>query len=149
MLIVYIIFILLLLILFIQDWESRSVHWLLFPTILLCTIFVNVQAIQEYNINVVFNLLIILIQICVIVIYLKFNNYPWRKLTTDYFPLGDILFLLILAFSFSTQDFLIFNICTIIICLLVAKILDLKTIPFAGIQALMLALFLMFKAIIK
>ncbi len=148
MIFVYIISIILLFILFAQDWKTRSVQWYLFPCILLCTIFINVYAIQNYISVVVFNLVIIIIQLSIILLYLKYKNYPWRKLTTIYFALGDILFLSILAFSFSTQTFLVFNICTIIMSLIIAHVFNLRTIPFAGIQSIFLAFLLMYKLIV-
>lgn len=149
MLIVYVIFIFLLSILFVQDWKSRSVHLYLFPCILTCAIYVNTNLIANYKFVVLINLVIVLIQLSTIILYLIIKKYPWRKLTTNYFALGDILFLLILSFCLTTELFLIFNICSILISLFIARAMKLKTIPFAGIQALMLALILMFNVIIK
>lgn len=145
----YIISISLLIKLFIEDWKNRSVQWYLFPFILVCTYFINSRVLENYWEVVIFNLVIVSIQLCTIILYLKIKNYDWRSLTSKYFALGDILFLLILSFSFSSEFFLIFNICSIVFSLIIARILKLKTIPFAGIQSLMFALVLGFNLIIS
>jgi hypothetical protein len=145
----YIISIYLLLRLFFEDWRTRSVNWYLFPSILVCSYFINSKVIENYLPNVITNLAIVLIQLITIVLYLKFKKYDWRNLTSNYFALGDILFLLVLSFSFETELFLMFNICSILLSIIIARIWKLKTIPFAGIQSLLLAFVLAFNLFIR
>lgn len=144
MLAVYIICIYLLLKLFLEDWRTRAVHWYLFPSILVCTLLINASTMEDYGYTIIANVSIVAIQIASILLYLKLRRYDWRLLTANYLALGDILFLLVLSFSLETEAFLIFNICSIVISLLVGLVWKLKTIPFAGIQSLMLALLWVF-----
>ncbi len=146
MLALSIVFILTLIYLSYQDFKSRSVYWIVFPILFALSFYLNFQ---YYLIEVyLLNLLVIALQIFTILIYLKIRGLKPAELFSKYFGLGDLLFLLVLCISFTLEHFLLFNICTLMFAIVVSYLMKLKTIPFAGIQAAFLSIYIIFNNII-
>ena len=122
MFIIKIITLILLILIFLQDWKDRSVYWLLFPllTVLLTgERFQNPTVLAELMYSVLINVSFIAIQLVILTFYFSIKNKKWINLTIGLLGLGDILFLLSIAFYLSVLNFLFFYIISLIGVLLI------------------------------
>lgn len=138
MILIKFLFISLLIYLIYYDWKSRSVYWVVFPVLFGLNICINFS--DNLMERWLLNSAIILLQLCSILLYLKMKNYAFKDLFDKYFGLGDLLFLFVLSLSFNIEQYLVFNICTLLVSLVLAKLLKFGTVPFAGIQAIFLTI---------
>ena len=140
-----------LLLLVIQDFKSRFVYWLVFPALVLEFIlwhYLQQQSLKEIWQSILFNVLFLLLQLLLITIYFSLKSKRLINITSELLGLGDILFLLSMAFYFSVLNFMAFYLISLIESLITWLLwLTLtkhknKHIPLAGIQALFLIIFL-------
>ena len=151
MLLTKIAILILLVIVFVQDMRSRSVYWVLFPCLVFLFVLIKLlehrpfaDALQPTLINLAF----LAVQFLVLSVYFSIKNARWVNITAGMVGLGDILFLVAVAFYVSFLNFLLFYVFSLVGVLLVWLIwqglssLKGKHIPLAGLQALFLGLFL-------
>jgi hypothetical protein len=143
---------LILLIIFIQDWVSRAVNWILFP--LLGALLMGMSWARHVDVAMAcqamaFNSLYLLVQLLFITAWFSIKEKRLINITQRLLGWGDILFFIGIAFYLSSLNFLFFQIASLVIVLTVwtaALTLLKKTsihIPLAGFQALLFAFFLM------
>ena len=151
MLLIKILILIILLAIFIQDIISRYVYWILFPPLALSFILMHVlqhEPFKELWIVVLINLVFLAIQLGIVTLYFSFKKRHWVNITSQMIGWGDILFLLCISFYFSNLNFLLFYLTSLILSLFFWLIWQsfLKTknkqIPLAGLQSLLLTLFL-------
>jgi hypothetical protein len=88
-------------------------------------------------------------QLAILTVYFSIRNKRWTNITAGLLGLGDILFILSIAFYLSTLNFLFFYIISLIAVLLIWLIWQRlsakknKYIPLAGLQSLVAILFLL------
>jgi hypothetical protein len=143
--------ILILLLIFFQDWKSRAVYWFLFPALIFLLMgirFLQPFVLTEIGHSTLMNIGFIVVQLCTLTLYFSFRNKKWINITAQLLGLGDILFLLSIACYLSVLNFLFFYTASLIIVLLVwlswnwsSKEKN-KFIPLAGFQSLIFILFL-------
>jgi hypothetical protein len=140
---------LVLLLIFIQDIKYRFVYWILFPILTLLFIadtIIHHGALLHVGIQLGFNVAFLLLQLLILSAYFSFKQRKWINLTQTLLGWGDILFLVSLAFYFSFLNFLIFYIGSLTIVLIIwtisQSVSENKKIPLAGLQAMILILFL-------
>ncbi len=146
-----ILILILLLAIFIQDILNRSVYWLLFPALALSFVVIHVLqnwSFREITLGLLINLVFFGVQLGIVTIYFSFKKKHWVNITSQMIGWGDILFLLCITIYFSVLNFLFFYLGSLILSLSIwliwkslFKIKD-KQIPLAGLQALLLAVFL-------
>jgi len=130
-----------LMLIFLQDILSRSVHWFLFPVLAVLFIITNLLQHRFFTDMwqpVVLNCALLLFQVLLLSLYFSVKN-----ITTGLLGWGDILFLFSIAFYLSVLNFLFFYITSLTVILLVWALWQLaskaknKQIPLAGFQALL------------
>jgi len=140
-----------LLLIFLQDTRDRSVYWFLFPLLAVTLIGIRLLkhlVLSEFEQSILINIGFIVLQLLILTIYFSIKSKKWINITNQLLGLGDILFLLSIAFYLSVLNFLFFYIVSLVVVLLLwiawqaisAK--KNKFIPLAGFQSLILILFL-------
>lgn len=137
---------------FFQDVKSCSVYWIFFPV--LTGLFLLLHY-TEHNSqswtwgSAGFNIAFFVAQLVLVTIYFSVRNRKWTNITAELLGLGDVLFILSIAFYLSIFNFLFFYIASLIVVLVcwlvwqLASPLKSRHIPLAGLQALLFALFLL------
>ena len=121
-----------------EDFKYRGISWYLFPLALVAIITKSYTYITIDT--TVLNIGFVLMQLLLVTLYFTLKQRKLVNITTNHFGIGDVLFLGIIAISFSTVNFVFFYLLGIVISLLIGLLLiqskstD-KTIPFAGIMA--------------
>lgn len=152
MLIVQVLITLVLLAIFIQDLKSRRVYWFWFPLLIFLFI-VDVHIVYHQTIymqwqSTSINLLFIGVQLLLVTIYFSIKHRQWVNISKELLGWGDILFLVSIAFYLSILNYLLFYISSLVIISVFTfmfRILSFgnnKQIPLAGLQALILIVFL-------
>ncbi len=128
---------------FFQDHKDRNVYWFLYPIIGVLVFALQMQSTAIYPslINTGFNLAFIslLLLVCYLYARLKLKR-PFLK---EVFGLGDLLFFVFIAFSFSIVSFLILFVFSLLFSLLLHFAMKYrqteKTVPLAGYMSLFFA----------
>ncbi|HEX2921899.1 MAG TPA: hypothetical protein VHO50_12120 [Bacteroidales bacterium] len=138
----------LLLMISLQDLKNREIDWFLFPLLLICFI---IQGFLEME-PVLFlktcglNLVFIISQFLFLLFFLRLKGYQIKYVISTLFGIGDILFLIIVAFPFSNMNFLVFYFSGLIFSLAIFLLYKylisprIRLIPLAGLLSLYLAL---------
>jgi hypothetical protein len=134
---------------FVQDLRSRSVHWFLFPLLAITLLLHNLgmQGAADTWPSVLVNIGFLVIQFFLVCAWFTLRNGKWTNITVELLGWGDVLFLLSAALGLSVFSFLLFYILSLtVICIywLLIKALgnSNKQVPLAGLQALLLSIFL-------
>ena len=141
----FLIFLVLLAVIFIQDIKDRQVYIFLFmlTAIVGGMIYYLKSTPYVYLINISVNLLFILLLFFILKIY---SNYKMKKNIFETIGLGDFFFFGVLAVSFPiTSFFVLFSISLIfsyILFIVLKSSLKEKNVPLAGFQALFLIIIL-------
>lgn len=121
----------------IQDFKFRAISWYLFPALALCLLLIN-PSFSLYNCFVNFGFVALVFVLLTGWFSLKSGSLV--NLTQKHLGIGDILFLLCLAFFFSPLNFFFFYLLSLlIVCIgtgfyLLAFKPETFTIPLAGLQ---------------
>jgi hypothetical protein len=135
---------------FIQDIQSRSVYWILFPllSVLLVALRLSIQSLYEAALCVGINLGFLVFQLILLSAYFSLRQGRWVSLTNGWLGWGDLLFLAACASYLSIFSFVAFYICSLIVVLgywtsyrAVSGSREIR-IPLAGMQALLFAILL-------
>lgn len=139
------------LIVFVQDLRSRSVYWLLFPTLVVLFIGIDIirgRPFSEIWPPVTVNLVFVILQLLVITTWFSLKEKRWVNVPAQLLGWGDILFQISIACYLSFVNFLVFHIVSLMIALIIWLIWQLldkkksKYIPLAGLQAMCFGLFM-------
>jgi hypothetical protein len=133
-----------LLILAIQDFRLRAVHWILFPLLLMLFIADSLRQVdvKDYISGTAINLLLVSTQGVILFVYYSVQGIKLNQILTTILGLGDILFILLMAFAFSWTSFILFYIAGLVFALFIWIIRILITrnsqglIPLAGLLAI-------------
>ena len=124
---------------FYQDCKERKVYWFLYPLVAAFSFVlqINEAGLTTAFINTVFNLTFVF---CLLVISLIYAQYRLKEPFLEVFGLGDVLFFIFIAFSFSTLSFFLLFILSLLYSLLLHFAFKNKhsseTVPLAGYMAL-------------
>jgi len=136
---------------FVQDIIGRSVYWIWFPV--LTAMLIALRLLQHGHITelwqpVLINLLFLGLQLLIVSVWFSLKSGQWVNITLKFIGWGDLLFLATIAFYLSVLNFLFFYIGSLIVVLILWIGIRFfissedKHIPLAGLQALLLAMFL-------
>jgi hypothetical protein len=136
----------LLAILFYEDQKYRAVSWIIFPFLAIVFIVYSIitAGLTDMLYNSFFNLSFLFIQLLLISLYFSIKEKRIVIITRNYLGLGDILFLLCLAFFFSPLNFIAFyfgSLFIIVIGVLLYTLLKRSykpQLPLAGLQSVIL-----------
>ncbi|MFE3872478.1 hypothetical protein ACFX5F_14725 [Flavobacterium sp. ZS1P70] len=128
------------LIIFIQDCKDRKVYWFLYPIVGVLVFVLQMEVVPIYYlaVNAGFNLLFVfvLLFVCYLYAVLKLK----KPLLKEVFGLGDVLFFIFMAFSFSIISFFVLFVFALVFSLLLHSVLQhkqiVKTVPLAGYMSL-------------
>lgn len=128
---------------FFQDYKDRRVYWFLYPIIGILVLILQIQIIpiDIALINSGFNLLFVcfLLVFCYLYARIKLK----KSLLQSVLGLGDILFFIAIAFSFSIVSFFVLFVFSLIFSLILHFALQHKqtekTVPLAGYMSLFFA----------
>ncbi len=141
-----------LLLIFLQDLKARVVYWFLFLLLAVTLMVIRFQhpvILPELEQSAMINIGFILVQLIILTLYFSLKSKQWVNISNGLLGLGDILFLLGIAFYLSVLNFLFFYISSLIGVLLLWLIWQAvsakknKYIPLAGLQSLIFILFLL------
>lgn len=129
-----------------QDFKERAVSVWLFPVLGSLFLVKNLSEIlySQYILNVFINIGFCLIQYAILTLYFSFKNKTITNIADTLLGWGDIVFVLILCFAFPPLMFFIYYMLSLVIATLIGFYFKLqnKTVPLAGIQALVLTLWI-------
>lgn len=128
---------------FFQDYKDRMVYWFLYPVVGVLVLLLQIQIIpiNIALINSGFNLsfIVFLLVFCYLYARIKLK----KSLLESVLGLGDILFFIAIAFSFSIVSFLVLFVFSLIFSLILHFVLQKKqtekTVPLAGYMSLFFA----------
>jgi hypothetical protein len=138
-------------VIFIQDLKSRAVYWVVFPILL---VLLGVLHYIKYDTfftvwrPALINLGFLTLQILLVSVYFSIKSKRLVNTIDGLLGLGDILFLLSVTVYLSVLNFLFFYVVSLVLVLLAwllwqsRSIKTRKEIPLAGMQALILIVFL-------
>lgn len=138
--------VLLLLVVFYQDYRHRAVYWILFPLLALVFLGYNLKLRnwEEVKDDLLINLGFIAVQLLLLTIYFSIKYKRPVNISSHLLGWGDILFIVALGFLFSPLNFVLYYLMSLL--LVVTGVLSMKLagfrpskIPLAGIQALFLS----------
>jgi hypothetical protein len=132
----------------IQDFRFRAVHWILFPLLLILLVADSlfVSKIENYLDSISINLLVIVLQGLILIAYYKLKGTPFINFIRERIGLGDLLFVIVMAFAFSWSTFLFYYIAGLLFTLITWIVLrnHIRTksqlVPLAGLLALFMIL---------
>lgn len=138
-----------------QDLKSRAISWWTIPMLLGSIIYLRLQeqTWEQLAIESILNIGFLTLQFFLISLYFSVKERKLINIADVYLGWGDILFLLPVAFLFSTVNFIIFYISSIIVVLLAFVFYKnlinqkIETIPLAGGQAIYLFLLFIFSKV--
>ena len=137
-----------------QDFTSRAVTWIYFPTLAVIGICIHIYSCSDLKVvcrETFCNILFITFQFLLSFIYfIARNKFKMISLSSK-IGLGDLLFLLASSFLFSPLQFVIFYTSSLFFSLIayltffiIKKSNSSGTIPLAGLQSVYLSIWLLF-----
>ena len=140
-----------LLLIFVQDMQKRSVYWWFFP-VLLVSFFAwglfHHQSIAELCLVALINICFLTLQFLLTSLYFSIKYKRVTNLVNGFIGWGDILFLVCISFYLSVLNLVLFYIISLLaivafqLLLLTMQVKKDKRVPLAGLQAFLLACFL-------
>ncbi len=140
------ILVVLLLVIFYQDFKEQHVFWFLFPIVGFLFGFIHYKMVGETNflIAITLNLLLVFSVLLILFIYSKLKLK--MNFVNGSFGLGDILFFIAIGFSFPTLNFVTLFVFSILFSLAIFVFLKKRyhfhTVPLAGFMSLFFAVIL-------
>lgn len=142
-----------LLLVFYQDYKRRTIHVILPILIFSINIVINYLFLDISVIDVVYNIVFIAINIIGLVLYFSIKSKQLVNPIDSSIGIGDIVFLVAITPLFNLKSFVLFFILGLMFSLIVHFIYSVfkktKNIPLAGYLSIFLILYLFVKNIIK
>ncbi|MEC3882007.1 hypothetical protein [Parapedobacter sp. 10938] len=132
-----------------QDFRYRAVYAFLFPLVI-AVVIVHTLRLDVFSLKAVgVNLLILLLQVIALGAVIRVRTRGGLMDGERWIAWGDLSFFTVLAFCFSTTNFVLFHVFSLISTLLVALLakglgFKVEKIPLAGAQAAILCIFVIF-----
>lgn len=141
-----------LLMVFTQDIRFRAVSWIYFPVLASLYVIHGLVSgiyLKEILFNVVLNTAFLLLVFILVWLYISLKRRRFVHLPDKFIGWGDILFLLCICFYFTLLNFILFYIISLLIIIVFWLIwvkfrprVANRHVPLAGLQALILSVFL-------
>ena len=147
---IHISFITLLLFVVVQDFKQRAISWILIPFLLLFTVLrgLELTGAEDLLSFSMMNLMFVLFQLLLLSIYISVKNKKFVFIIDSHIGFGDVLFFVVLCASFSTVNFILFYLGSLVFSLLgfiVYKGINKKaedSVPLAGLFSIAMLLML-------
>jgi len=127
---------------FLQDFKTREVYWVLFPIIASCCGILHYKNVVYSTFIYTIGLNLTFISLMLLVIYL-YSKYKLNMAFKNTFGLGDVLLFIGLIFSFSSTSFIIIFVFSLVFALVLHLFFKNKTnnssVPLAGYLSLFFA----------
>jgi hypothetical protein len=133
---------------FYQDLKYRAVYWICFPVLAGCLFFLKQReaGLADSLADSAWSISFFAVQLLLLWGYFSIKNKKAINLTSNYLGLGDVLFLIAVAFYLSPVSYILFYVGSLILVLIytllqrgLAKNSN-PQIPLAGLQALLFAI---------
>jgi len=142
-------------VMFYQDLKFRAIYWWLFPLLFVFLFTYSARtagwlAVLDFA---AWNSLFVLFQVILLTAYISLRSRKFTNIFSGYFGLGDLLFLICIAGSFSLLNFVCFYVVSLLISIMIMLFVhwfsrsNQQKIPLAGYQALLLIAVLLFDAL--
>jgi hypothetical protein len=141
-----------------QDFKYRAVSWILFAMLAILCICLHLlfnQSWEDFGRQALINNIFLLIQVSIAFVLLFFKNNRKKVDMKSKIGLGDILFLIAVSFLLPFMVFAIYYLGSLVFSLLIYFFILRrsqepvnKTIPLAGLQAIFLAICIIFSFIL-
>jgi len=129
-----------------QDLKERAVSWYFFPMLFVLVFLYRMKSVGLESLveNIGINTLFLLVQLVMVSLYFSLKNRVWVNITKEYLGIGDVLFLFVITPLFSPVLYVMFYLISLLLIVAVAITVKIikdyqKTIPLAGLQALLLS----------
>lgn len=124
-----------------QDIKHREINWLLFPLLVIAFV---IQACLRYPIIVYLrtcgiNISLLIVQICLLTFYYLLKGRNFKSIINTSLGLGDLILLISMSFAFTTVNYILFYLTSLIFSLITWTFLksftlkNSKLIPLAGL----------------
>lgn len=131
-----------------QDFKYRAIWWGLIPILLLAFFARSLQSISvsELLTSSALNLGFVALQMALVTTYVSIRNKAFTNILKAHFGVGDLLFMVALAFAWSVPGFIVFHVVALLLVLLasIPSVLAATEkpfqIPLAGGMALVMML---------
>ena len=125
-----------------QDFRYREVLVWYFVILFVASLPLVTKAVdfKTLLVNSIVNVCIVTFQLVVLTLYFSLKNKTVTNIFNNYLGVGDIVFFLVCCVWFSPMNFVCFFLAALVTSLLIQSVLRFKTIPLAGIMAVMLVL---------
>lgn len=145
-LLIDIVLVVLLAIVVVQDLKQREISWLLIPFLLGVFLAKGFLLISfgELIRNSLLNVCFIVLQLLVLTVYISLKNKKIINVINSYLGLGDVLFFVVICVAFSSVNFILFYVMSLLFTLggfIIYNLLATKTtkeIPLAGAMAMVM-----------
>lgn len=138
--------VILLAIVVVQDLKHREISWLLIPFLLCSFLAKGLFLISSHQLIAysLFNIGFIAIQLLILTAYISMKNKKLTNIVNSYLGLGDVLFFIVICVAFSSVNFILFYVLSLLFTLggfiayniLIKKAK--KEIPLAGAMAMVM-----------
>ncbi|PTT03462.1 hypothetical protein DBR11_02165 [Pedobacter sp. HMWF019] len=133
-----------------QDMRYRGVYWIFFPVLSALFFFLKLKQVGWVNTlqDAGYAITFLVVQLLLVWLYFSVKHRKLFNIVDSYLGLGDILFLLTLAFYLSPLNYVVFYLLSLILVLVYVLVtkrikgMDHIHIPLAGLQAAFLAMLL-------
>lgn len=132
-----------------QDFKTRRINVLLLIFLAVTFIADGILSLTIYNYarDIVFNLAFLAFQSIFLILYFMFRKIPVRNILNSFLGAGDIVFIVIMTFCFSSMNFILFYITGLILSLALWMLTRTFTVnkievPLAGYMASFMAIIL-------
>ena len=117
--ILHIIILLLLIVLIYQDFTERSVHWFLFPLLIISQFTLTYLSIgwDDLLLNATVILALLALQFLLLSLYFSFRNGRLINIINKYIGIGDLFYFLFLCLAFSPFNFISFFVGSLLLIL--------------------------------
>lgn len=138
-----------------QDFKWRGIHWIIIPFLAGLFLFFSARenTLKEVLNNAFINVCFVLLQFLLISIWFSIKSGKLVNVLKQHIGIGDLLFFVCLCFAFSPVNFILFMITALMLSLIIHLVILLivknadRTVPLAGLVALMLIAVLVIESI--
>ena len=150
MIIIRLSILLLFIVIALQDFKQRAIHWVLFPMLMFFLVYESLSLISLKDLinNVLFNMGFVILQMLLLFVFLIARGRSFGNIIDNEIGLGDLVLLITLAFGFSRVNFIVGYILallfSLILWVIISKIIKTqeRVLPLAGFVSI--ACFLLF-----
>ncbi len=135
-----------LVLIFLQDLKERAVSWYFFPMLFVLVFLYRIpsEGLEKIIEITGINTLFLFVQLVMVSLYFSLKNREWINITKEHLGIGDVLFLFVITPLLTPVLYVLFYLISLLLIVVVTMLVKViknyqKTIPLAGLQALLLS----------